>query len=48
MTGEKKPTDILKKEHQYVLQILDALEKDISHLDRKEEISADLGTLALV
>ncbi len=46
MTGEKKPTDILREEHQHVLQKLDALEKNVSHLDRKEEISAELGELA--
>lgn len=45
MTGQKKPTDILKEEHQSVLQKLDALEEVISHLDRKEEISSKLGEL---
>ena len=46
MTNGKKPTDILKEEHQHVLQKLDALEKAVGHLDRKEEISAELGELA--
>lgn len=46
MTGEKKPTDILREEHQGVLQKLDALEKVISHLDEKEVISAKLRELA--
>ncbi len=46
MTSGRKPTDILKEEHQNVLQKLDALEEVISHLDKKEEISAKLKELA--
>ncbi len=46
MTGQKKPTEILKEEHQNVLQKLDALEEVISHLDKKEEISPKLKELA--
>ena len=46
MTNGKKPTEVLKEEHQNVLQKLDALEKDISHLDKKEGISVELGELA--
>ena len=46
MTSEKKPTDILREEHENVLQKLDALEEIISHLDIKEEISTKLRELA--
>ena len=46
MTGQKKPTEILKEEHGNVLRKLGALEEAISHLNRKEEISAELGELA--
>ena len=45
MTSEKKPTDMLKEEHQNVLQKLDDLEDIISRLDKKEEISAQLREL---
>ncbi len=46
MTNEKKPTELLKEEHEDVLQKLDALEEVISHLDKKETISANLEELA--
>ncbi len=46
MTNGKKPTEILKEEHQNVLQKLDMLEEVISHLDKKETISAKLEELA--
>ncbi len=46
MTGQKKPTEILKEEHQHVLQKLDALAEVISHLDKKEAISPKLKELA--
>ncbi len=46
MTGQKKPTEILREEHEQVLQKLEALEEVISHLDRKEAISAKLEDLA--
>lgn len=46
MTSGKKPTEILREEHQNVLQKLDALEEVISHLDKKETISAKLKELA--
>ena len=46
MTSGRKPTDILKEEHQNVLQKLDALEEVISHLDKKEEIWPKLKELA--
>ncbi len=46
MINGKKPTEILKEEHENVLQKLDALEEVISHLDKKEEISAKLKELA--
>lgn len=46
MTDTKKPTDILKKEHQDVLQKLTALEEVIRHLDRREEISSKMRDLA--
>ena len=46
MTNGEKPTEILKEEHQDVLQKLDVLEEVIGHLDRKEEISLKLKELA--
>ena len=46
MTSGQTPTEILKGEHENVLQKLDALEEVISHLDRKEEISPKLKELA--
>ena len=46
MAETKKPTQLLKDEHQAVLQKLTALEKDISRLDKREEISAELKELA--
>ena len=46
MTGQKKPTAMLKEEHQNVLQKLDALKEVISRLDKKETISAKLAELA--
>jgi len=46
MTGQKKPTEILKEEHENVLQKLGAVEEVISHLDKKEVISAKLEELA--
>lgn len=46
MISTKKPTDILKEEHQDVLQKLTALEDVIRHLDRKEEISSKIRELA--
>ncbi len=46
MTNGKKPTEILREEHEDVLQKLDALEEVIGHLDKKEEISAKLKELA--
>jgi hemerythrin-like domain-containing protein len=46
MTSGKKPTEILKEEHEKVLQKLGALEEVISHLDKKDEISAKLKELA--
>ncbi len=46
MTGQKKPTEILKEEHENVLQKLDSLEEVISHLDKKETISDKLKELA--
>ncbi len=42
----KKPTEILREEHENVLKKLDALEKVISNLDKKTEISAELKELA--
>ncbi len=45
MIGEKKPTEILREEHENVLQKLDALEGVIGHLDEKEKISAKLKEL---
>ena len=46
MTGQKKPTQILKEEHENVLQKLDSLEEIISHLDKKDEVSDKLKELA--
>ncbi len=46
MTEPKKPTEILKEEHENVLKNLNSLEEVISHLDKKEEISPRLKELA--
>tara|TARA_B100000315_G_scaffold249681_1_gene281302 strand:- start:194 stop:703 length:510 start_codon:yes stop_codon:yes gene_type:complete len=46
MANGQKPTEILKEDHQNVLQKLDALEDIIAQLDKKEEISAKLEELA--
>jgi hemerythrin-like domain-containing protein len=46
MTGQKKPTEILKEEHENVLHKLDALEEVIGHLDDREAISDKLKELA--
>ncbi len=46
MTTGKKPTELLKEEHENVLQKLDALEVVIGHLDRKEEVFPRLKELA--
>lgn len=46
MNNGKKPTDLLREEHDAVLQKLDALEEVISRLNRKDEISARLEELA--
>jgi hemerythrin-like domain-containing protein len=43
---DKKATEILREEHENVLKKLDALEKVISNLDKKAEISAELKELA--
>ncbi|MBI2851441.1 MAG: nitroreductase family protein [Chloroflexi bacterium] len=45
MIGTKKPTQLLKDEHQAVLQKLTALEKVFGRLDEKEAISAELKEL---
>ncbi len=46
MTGQKKPTEILKEEHQHVLQKLGALEEVIGNLDKKEANSSSLAEIA--
>ncbi len=46
MIETKKPTELLKEEHQAVLRKLTALETDISHLNERAEISAELKELA--
>ncbi|MDP2730165.1 MAG: hemerythrin domain-containing protein [Dehalococcoidales bacterium] len=46
MTSHKKPTDILRQEHENVLQKLDALEGVISRLHEKDAIAAQLKDLA--
>lgn len=46
MSGEEKPTEILKREHQNVLLKLDSLEKVVSNLDKKEKIASELKELA--
>lgn len=46
MIDTKKPTEMLKDEHQAVLKKLTALEGDINRLDKREEISAELKELA--
>ncbi len=46
MADGKKPTEILREEHERVLQKLDTLEEVIGNLDKKEEIAARLKELA--
>ena len=46
MASMKKPTEILKEEHQSVLEKLDALEDVIRNLEQKEKISVKLKELA--
>jgi hemerythrin-like domain-containing protein len=46
MPNGKKPTEILKEEHQHVLEKLDTLEEVIGQLDKKEDISVKLSELA--
>ncbi|MAE10638.1 MAG: hypothetical protein CL876_01730 [Dehalococcoidales bacterium] len=46
MADDKKPTELLKDEHQGVLQKLAALQRVIGQLDNKDEISAELKELA--
>ncbi len=46
MADNKKPTELLKEEHQNVLQKLAALERVIGQLDKKDEVSAELKELA--
>ncbi len=46
MTNQKKPTDILREEHEAVLQKLIALERVIGRLDKTDAISAELKELA--
>ena len=46
MSNGDKPTVVLKKEYERVLQKLDTLENIIGILDKKEEISAKLKELA--
>ena len=42
----KNPTELLKEEHQNVLEKLNSLERVINNLGEKEEISAELKELA--
>ncbi len=46
MPIHKTPTEMLKEDHQHVLQKLDALEDITHHLDKKGEVSAKLKDLA--
>ena len=46
MANGRKPTDMLKEEHQHVLKKLDTLEQIISALGKKEAISDELRELA--
>ena len=46
MTDGETPTEILKEEHQHVLQKLDALEEIFGSLDKKDRVSAELTELA--
>lgn len=46
MTNQKKPTALLSEEHKNVLQKLADLEKVISQLEKREEISTKLKELA--
>lgn len=45
MTGEKSPAELLREEHQSVLEKLDAMEGVINNLEQKEKISARLKEL---
>ncbi len=46
MPSHKTPTEMLKEDHQHVLQKLDALEDITHHLDKKGEVAAKLKDLA--
>lgn len=46
MFGGKSPTEILRAEHENVLQKLDALEEVINYLEKKEAVSTRLKELA--
>ena len=46
MASMKKPTELLKEEHQGVLEKLDALESVINNLEQKEKVSSRLKELA--
>ena len=45
MNSPDLPADILSREHEAVLKKLDALEQCLNHLDKKEEIAAELSEL---
>ena len=45
MNSPNLPADILSREHEAVLKKLDALEQCLNHLDKKEEIAAELSEL---
>lgn len=46
MAGARRPTDILKEEHENVLKKLDSLEQVIGRLNEKEKVAAQLKELA--
>ena len=46
VTGQKKPTAMLREDHEKVLLKLSALERVMSGLDKKEAVSATLKELA--
>lgn len=45
MNSPNLPADILSREHEAVLKKLDALEQCLNHLDKKEEVAAELSDL---
>lgn len=44
--SDQRPTDELREEHAHVLKKLDALERIVTHPDKRPETTAELRTLA--